>query len=125
MEYRKFLKKVISSILTWKAKKVLDKFKPVIIVVTGQKNRAIFKDEITDYLNEKDLDVASNKPGYNYRLGLPLFILGQNAGFGSPWKWLKVILAPSNRVKLAKYLVVEVASCEGKDSDILNNFLKP
>ena len=71
--------------------KVLKKYKPKIVAVTGSVGKTGTKDAIYAVLESKFF-VRSSEKSFNSELGVPLSILGCQSGWDSPFAWIRVFL---------------------------------
>ncbi|OGF20502.1 hypothetical protein A2316_01600 [Candidatus Falkowbacteria bacterium RIFOXYB2_FULL_38_15] len=84
------MKKIMQKILYILAKKVLKKYKPEVIGITGSMGKTSAKEAVFAVLSSK-FKVRQNIKNYNNELGMPLSILDVESGNRSIVKWLKVI----------------------------------
>jgi len=82
------MKKIIQKILYILAKKVLKKYKPEVIGITGSMGKTSAKEAVFAVLSSK-FKVRQNIKNYNNELGMPLSILDVESGNRSIVKWLK------------------------------------
>lgn len=87
---KSFLKKIISAILIWESKIILNKYKPRIIAVTGSVGKTSTKDAIFTVLSSSDYVRKSDK-SFNSEIGVPLTILGCQNAWSDPLAWLGII----------------------------------
>lgn len=88
---KSFLKKIIYYFLVFLARIRLKRLKNVkIIGITGSAGKTTTKDAIYKVLS-RHYKVVASKKSYNTEFGLPLTILGAEAGFSSPILWMKSI----------------------------------
>jgi UDP-N-acetylmuramoyl-tripeptide--D-alanyl-D-alanine ligase len=83
------MKKLLQSALAFLAKRILNKYQPKIVGITGSIGKTSAKEAIFSVLKSK-FNVRTNIKNYNNELGLPLTIINVEAGGQSLWKWLKV-----------------------------------
>ncbi len=69
------MKTLVQYLLAKKAKKLIQKHKPIVIGVTGSVGKTSTRDVIATLLSET-FDVAPTIKNYNNEFGLPLTILG-------------------------------------------------
>lgn len=84
------MKKIVQKILYGLAKKILKKYKPDVVGITGSMGKTSTKEAVFAVLSVK-FRVRQNLKNYNNELGVPLSILGVESGYKSIWKWLGVI----------------------------------
>ncbi len=85
-----FMKKIVQKILYVLARRVLKKYKPEVIGITGSMGKTSTKEAIFAVLSAK-FRARQNLKNYNNELGLPLSVLGVPSGRKSVIKWLGVI----------------------------------
>ncbi len=68
-------KKIITKILAFEAHRVLNKFKPTIIGITGSVGKSSTKEAVAAVL-ESRYDVRRSQKSYNSEIGLALAVLG-------------------------------------------------
>src|SRR3989339_955296 len=71
------MKKILYFILKILAKLVINKYKPMIIGITGSVGKTSTKEAIYSVLNDK-FKVRRNSKNFNNEIGTPLTILGYN-----------------------------------------------
>ncbi len=85
------MKNIVLNILTFLALKILEKYQPVVIGVTGSYGKTSTKEAIVLALQQKFRARGSSK-NYNNEFGVPLTIIGVEGGGRSSLRWLAVIL---------------------------------
>lgn len=85
------MRKFIEKILYFLAKKIVAKYKPKIVGITGSIGKTSTKEAIYLVLRDK-FYTRTNIKNYNNELGVPLTIIGAESGGHSILKWLGVIL---------------------------------
>lgn len=88
---KSFLKKILQRQLAFFAKAILKKYRPDIIGVTGSVGKTSAKEAIFTVLSSK-FSVRRNIKNYNNEIGLPLTIIGAEAGGNSALHWLAVFV---------------------------------
>ncbi|MBI5152677.1 UDP-N-acetylmuramoyl-tripeptide--D-alanyl-D-alanine ligase [Candidatus Peregrinibacteria bacterium] len=126
---RNFIKKLVFGLLVWLARIRLRRLKNVkIIGITGSAGKTTTKDAIAKVLSSKYRVIASKK-SYNTEFGLPLTILGAEAGFSSAIMWLwNLAVAKWNAFfsrKKIDYFVLEMGVDKPGDMDLLTKIVKP
>ncbi len=109
---KKAFKAIITRILQWEAKLLLDKYHPKIIGVTGSVGKTSTKDAIYRVLSDGGLSVRKSEKSYNSNIGLPLTILGCHSAWNDPLGWLEIIIYGLRQIwgkkSYPKWLVLEV-----------------
>ncbi len=143
------MKKILQQILKYLARKILQKYKPEVIAITGSVGKTSAKETIHTVLMNTFL-VQQNIKNYNNELGVPLTIIGAEAAGKNIFKWLGVFLkavkllmsdptSPVLRTRLRngtarlrgasanypKVLILELAVDKPGDMDYLLDFVKP
>jgi len=116
------MKHIIQKLIAEKAKKLIEKHKPIIIGVTGSVGKTSTRDAIATTLSAK-FDVAPNIKNYNNEFGLPLTILGKSSPGRSIFGWLSILF--SSPKKLPQVFVLEYAIDRPGDMDVLCKIAKP
>lgn len=84
------LKTILQMLLRYCAKKILKKYKPDVIGITGSIGKTSSKEAIAAVLGSK-FNVRSNKKNYNNEIGMPLTIIGVEKTPGKDiFGWFKV-----------------------------------
>ena len=124
---RNYLKKKTEEILKNCAQRILKKFNPFIICVTGSFGKTSTKEAIKDVLSQK-YDILANKDTYNTELGVPLTILEEEEPV-YPVGWIfKLIKCYFKSLFLKSYhekLVLEMGADKPGDIEYLMSFVKP
>ncbi len=116
------MKKIIQSLLAKKARKLVEKYKPIIIGVTGSVGKTSTRDAIATVLSAK-FNVAPNIKNYNNEFGLPLTVLGKESPGRSIFGWFSVLF--SSVKKMPQVFVLEYAIDRPDDMDVLCQIVKP
>jgi UDP-N-acetylmuramyl pentapeptide synthase len=87
---RQFIKNCVLQILVFLARVRLRRLRLIIVGVTGSIGKTSTKDAIFTILHSR-FPIQRSEKSYNTEFGMPLAILGQDSGFSSPWKWIKVM----------------------------------
>lgn len=88
---RSFVKKCVLTFLVFLARVRLKRLRLFVIGVTGSIGKTSTKDAIYTILRSR-YPVYRSEKSYNTEFGMPLAILGQESGFSSPLKWIKVLI---------------------------------
>jgi len=72
------------------AGKILAKYQPEIIGITGNVGKTTTREVLEGYLRNRDVDVRASLKNYNNEWGVPLTIIGTKAPGKNPFKWLGV-----------------------------------
>lgn len=121
-------KKFVVGVLTWEAKRVLNKYKPKIVAVTGSVGKTSTKDAIYTVLSA-DYTVRKSQKSFNSEIGVPLTILGLPNGWSNPFIWIRnmiegLILTVFTFV-YPEWLVLEVGADRPGDIEKISKWLKP
>ncbi len=82
-----YIKKIIIKLLTWEARVVLARHKPMVVAITGSLGKTGTKDAVAAALSAK-YSVRKSQKSFNSEFGIPLTILGLPNAWSSPLKWL-------------------------------------
>ena len=123
---KSIFKNIITWILTIRAKKILVTNHHIIFLVIGGAHRSVFKDVLADQLAHAGRRVVSNKPGYNYKLGCALTILGLEGGFSSPIKWIQNVFKKNSNGQVTDVFVQEFSFGDSRgDGEYVSRLLSP
>ena len=111
------------------AKKILVKYQPDIVGITGSYGKTSTKEAIYTVLSST-YSVRQNLKNYNNELGVPLSIIGKESGGKSFFKWLGVIIAAWSLLLFKnhhypKMLVLEMAADHPGDIKYLVKMAPP
>ncbi len=94
-----FMKKILCLILKFFAKRIIRKYAPVVIGITGSVGKTSTKEAIFTVLRKKCPNLPTGQAGlrqniknYNNEIGLPLTIIGADTGGMNPIAWLKIFI---------------------------------
>ncbi|MAG44960.1 hypothetical protein CL633_03685 [bacterium] len=124
------MKKIIQNILKYLSKKVLIKYNPKIIGITGSVGKTSAKRAVNIVLQNK-LKSRSGIKSFNNEIGLPLTVLGFSDFPGKSFsKWCKVFFYGARLIfkhdnKYPEILVLEMGSYRPGDIRYLTNIAKP
>ncbi|MEK7462145.1 MAG: UDP-N-acetylmuramoyl-tripeptide--D-alanyl-D-alanine ligase [Patescibacteria group bacterium] len=88
---KNFLKKVVVKILTWEAKQLIKRHRPIIIGVTGSVGKTTTKDAIYQAI-KNSLAARKSEKSFNSEIGVPVTVLGLKNGWNNPLLWAKNII---------------------------------
>ncbi len=116
----------LEKMLRWMSIRILKKYKPKIVAITGSVGKTTTKEMIGKLLSEY-YTVRKNEKNYNNEVGVPLTIIGANSGENSiiRWipvflKWLGIFLLPTNYPEI---LVLEMGADRPRDIRYLCEFV--
>lgn len=125
---KSILKAIVAQCLALLAQAIIEKYRPLIVMVTGSVGKTSTKDAAAAVLASRYYLRASEK-SYNSEFGVPLTIIGAKNPWENPIAWLRVIkdalgliLLPSHYPKL---LVLEVGADRPGDLARILRFVKP
>ncbi|MEK7167603.1 MAG: Mur ligase family protein, partial [Patescibacteria group bacterium] len=122
------MKKILVKTLRFLAKKILKKYKPEIIGVTGSFGKTSTKEAVFAVLSSK-FNVRRNIKNYNNEIGLPLTIIGAGSPGRSVLGWLGVFFQAFFLLVLKqdypKILILEMAVDHPGDMDYLVDLALP
>ena len=84
-------KKILIATLSFFTKKIINKYSPEVVAVTGSVGKTSTKEAIFTVLSST-YNVRTNQKNYNNEIGIPLTIIGADSGGQSLFKWLGVFL---------------------------------
>ena len=119
---------IIVKILNILSKKILAKYKPVVIGVTGSVGKSSAKKAIYEVLKNKH-KIVCGKSHYRTDIGIPLAIIGVESGGRSIGKWIKIIFfAIKIIIKKTEYpdiLILEMGVDRPRDMEKMLEIVKP
>lgn len=122
------IKSTIVSILQWEAGRVLKKYEPKIIAITGSVGKTSTKDAIFSALAES-FHVRKSEKSFNSQIGVPLTILGCQNGWNNPLIWLvnliKGFILIVAKSQYPEWLVLEVGTDSPGGIKKMSEWLKP
>ncbi|MFH1193992.1 MAG: Mur ligase family protein [bacterium] len=121
--------KILQIILKYLAKKILEKYKPEIIAITGSVGKTSAKEAVSCVSMNK-FGVQRGIENYNNELGVPLAIIGAEAAGKNIFKWLAVFWRAKKLIfwrdeNYPKILILELAVDKQGDMDYFLSFIKP
>lgn len=119
------MKKILEKILAVLAKKILKKYKPKVVGITGSIGKTSAKEAVYAVLSSK-FKVRQNIKNYNNELGVPLTVIGGEAAGKSLFGWLAVFvkaisLILTNKSEYPEILVLEMGADKPGDIGQLVN----
>lgn len=122
-----FRKKILKPVLGALAKKVLSRYEPRVIGVTGSVGKTTAKDAIYKILAVR-FGVRKTEENFNNEIGVPLTILGLGMAHNFGWianilRGVKIACGP--KIKYPEFLVLELAADKPGDMDYLAQLVKP
>lgn len=133
-------RKLLKFILKILAKRVIDRYQPTVIGITGSVGKTVAKDVIFTVLSRK-FWVRKNEKNYNNEFGVPLTVLGIDPSLStanirpSNWGrllkfWPKLISGiwlafAFFKATYPKFLILELASAKPGDIDYLVDIVRP
>lgn len=122
------IKKLLVFVLTFLAIRVLRKYKPQIIGVTGNVGKTSLKDMLFAGLSPL-ASVRQNQKSFNNEWGVPLTILGRPSGLHNPFSWLYTILLGVRmilfRQEYPRILILELGADHPSDIESIVKWLSP
>lgn len=85
------MKKIIHTILALLARRIVAKYHPDVIAITGSVGKTTAKEATVRVLSET-FYVRGSEKSFNNELGVPLTIIGAHAPGRSPYAWMRVLL---------------------------------
>ncbi len=122
-------KKLVVSILTHCSRRVLARYTPSIVAVTGSVGKTSTKDVIAAILGA-EYRVRASQKSFNSELGVPLTILDLENAWRNPFGWaINIFRAFSRaygaRISYPEWLVLEVGADRPGDIRRITRFVKP
>ena len=120
---------ILQKILATFAKKIIKKYQPKVVGITGSIGKTSAKEATFAILNEK-FKTRQNIKNYNNELGVPLTIIGSKSGGKSVFGWLFVFIKAFKLliIKSSNYpevLVLEMGADKVGDIGYLVDIAKP
>lgn len=84
------MKKLLEKILAFLAGKIVAKYKPQVVGITGSMGKTSAKEAVFAVLATK-FNVRKNIKNYNNEIGVPLTIIGEESGGKSAVAWLNIL----------------------------------
>ncbi len=86
-----FLRGIVASILAVLARGILQKYRPIVVMVTGSVGKTSTKDAVAAALSSR-FNLRASEKSYNSEFGVPLTIIGAENPWTNPTAWGRVIL---------------------------------
>lgn len=122
------IKSIIISVLQWEAGKILKKYQPKIIAITGSVGKTSTKDAIFTIL-AGSFYVRKSEKSFNSQIGVPLTIIGCQNGWNNPFKWLMNLIKGFTliilKIQYPQWLVLEVGADSPGGIKKMSEWLKP
>ncbi|MDD2646922.1 MAG: UDP-N-acetylmuramoyl-tripeptide--D-alanyl-D-alanine ligase [Patescibacteria group bacterium] len=120
------MKKILHKILRFFAKKVLNKYQPIIIGITGSVGKSATKEAVY-YVLKNFRRVRRSLKNYNNEIGVPLTILGRMSPGKNLAGWLRVFWLAFGSIwykerSYPEILILEMAADHPGDIKYLTNF---
>ncbi|MBI5254597.1 UDP-N-acetylmuramoyl-tripeptide--D-alanyl-D-alanine ligase [Candidatus Falkowbacteria bacterium] len=118
------MKKILCLILRFFAKRIIHKYAPVVIGITGSVGKTSTKEAIFTVLRKKCPGLRQNIKNYNNEIGLPLTIIGVDTGGTNLIAWLKIFIKAAGLlfkvdVNYPKILILEMGADKPNDIEYL------
>ncbi len=116
---------VLEKILKWMSIKVLRKFKPKVVAITGSVGKTTTKEAVSTLL-DGNFKIRRNQKNYNNEVGVPLTIIGAETGGSSIFGWLGVFIKWLGVMLSSKYpevLILEMGADRPGDIKYLCEFV--
>ena len=124
---KKYLKKIIVTLLTWEARLVLLKYKPKVIGITASVGKTTTKEAVGHVL-ATHVPTYRSIGSYNSEFGVPLTILQCESGWNNPLSWLRVLLEGLGLIlfpnEYPEWLVLEMGVDHPGDMQQLVSWIK-
>ncbi len=123
------MKKKLIKILAFFAKKIIKKYQPKIIGITGSVGKTSIKESLNFVLSKK-FKVRASIKNYNNEFGLPLSIIGRESAGKNIFSWIKIFFYASTLLifkdqDYPEILVLEMGIDREGDMDYLLSIVKP
>ncbi len=122
------MKSTLQKILETLARAVINKYKPMVIGITGSVGKTSTKESIFTVLHKK-FDIRKAEKNYNTEVGLPLTILGIPHSGKNAFKWIGGLIGVLGQLLLKKpypkILILEYGIDHPGDMDYLVSIARP
>jgi len=126
MDEKSYKIRTLEKILRWMAQKILRKYNPQVIGITGSIGKTSSKDAIYCVLKESHT-IRQTQKNYNNEIGVPLTIIGVESGGGSYAAWCSTLFKGMKSilfsVKYPEILLLEMGIDRPGDMDYLLDFI--
>ncbi|MBU4422059.1 hypothetical protein L6259_03540 [Candidatus Parcubacteria bacterium] len=122
------MKSLLQKILKFFARKILKKYQPEIIGITGSVGKTSAKEAIFSVLSAK-FNVQSTEGNYNNEIGLPLTVISKKTAGKNIFGWIAIffhalVLIWRKSKNYPEILILEMAVDKPGDMDYLLDFIK-
>ncbi len=123
-------RKLLQKILGFETKRIVRKYQPKVIAITGSVGKTSTKNAIS-LLLDKYFTVWGGSGNLNTEFGVPLAFLGKDKGGGSSfWEWSKIILSGIGLILIRKkdypkVIVAEMGADKPGDISYLTGLVRP
>ncbi len=125
---KNFFKKIVERKLKKYAERILEKYNPDIIAITGSVGKTSTKEAIYGVL-KNHFEVRKSEKNYNNEIGVPLTLIGSDSGGKSPFAWLGIFRKAKkiirNKCEYPKIIILEMGADHPGDIEYLTSFIKP
>jgi len=120
---------ILQKLLAFFAKRVLSRYQPKVIGITGSIGKTSAKEAVFMVLKNK-YKVRRNIKNYNNEIGVPLTVIGAESGGKSMIKWMKIFykavgLWLKRDKKYPEVLILEMGADKPGDIKYLTDLVKP
>jgi UDP-N-acetylmuramoyl-tripeptide--D-alanyl-D-alanine ligase len=120
------LKKLLEKKLKFLAKRILNKYQPDVIGITGSVGKTSTKEAIYTVLSGK-FACRKNIKNYNNEIGVPLTVIGAESGRKSIFAWIGIFFKAMGLIirnkPYPKILILEMAADKPGDLEYLTDFI--
>lgn len=125
MSLKSRAKDLFVSILASKARHYLRASNAKVIIVAGNPlEREIYKQILTDAITSYHQGCVASLPGYNYKLGAVMTVLGFRAGYSSVWRWVQLVFKRS-AAKRYDFIILDFSISDDSDAAFVSKYLNP
>jgi UDP-N-acetylmuramyl pentapeptide synthase len=121
------MKKILANSLKNLSKKILEKYQPMMIGISGNVGKTGTRKALVGFL-EQLATVRTNIDNYNTELGVPLSIIGARSGGKNPFSWAKILQQGGQVLSRGEYediFVMEIGIDHPGDMEFfVNNYLE-